>query len=321
MAITHPRFLVIPRVGMALQPGALARSVIAEVKSMMAGGYDFDLIDAHFFYPDGVAAAEVATAFGKPFVVTARGSDINLFGRFPGPREAIVASASKAAAVIAVSAALKGAMESIGIDGSRIKVLRNGVDLDVFAPKPRDEARARFGLRKGAVIVTVGNLHPEKGVDLVVRSLSHLPQPVSLLVVGEGPEQPRLARLARALGVDQRVCFSRNVPQTDLAWAYSAADVLVLASSREGWPNVLLEAMACGTPVVATDVGGVREIVTEAVAGQIVGDRSPQAIAAAVAGMLAGLPPSQAVREHAGRFDWDSVAREQRALYFAVAGR
>lgn len=319
--IAHPRFIVIPKVGMALQAAAFARSAISEIRAKMVDGFDFDLIDAHFFYPDGVAAAAVAAAFGKPFVVTARGSDINLFARLPAPRKAIVAAASKAAAVIAVSAALKHAMQAIGIDGKRITVLRNGVDLEVFAPQPRDAARARFGLERGVVIAAVGNLHPEKGVDLIVRCLPHLSRPAALLVVGEGPERPRLVRLARALGVDGQVHFCRNLPQAELAWAYSAADVLVLASMREGWPNVLLEAMACGTPVVATDVGGVREIVTTAAAGLIVSERSPEALAAAISNALANPPSRQAVRLHASQFDWESVARDQRELYFEAIRR
>ena len=139
-------------------------------------------------------------------------------------------------------------------------MLRNGVDLDLFRPaEARAAERDALGMR-GATVLSVGNLLDFKGHDLAIRALRGLAH-AELFVIGSGPERSTLEKLARDCGVAERVRFTGAIAQQDLRRYYGAADVLVLASEREGWPNVLLEAMACGTPVIATDVGGCREVV------------------------------------------------------------
>jgi len=315
--VRHPRYFMIPQAGMAMQPWMLARAAEREIRRLQAAGLEFDLIDAHYFYPDGVAAAMLARRLGKPFVVTARGSDINRIAQLAAPRRLILSAARSARRVVAVSQALEQAMVTLGVERDRIVVLRNGVDLELFRPMDRDEARRALGLAAPKVLVSVGNLVPEKGHDLFVEAVSDLPD-VEALIVGAGPERRRLLELIGRSGAAGRVRILDEMPQERLRTVYGAADALVLASTREGWPNVLLEAMACGTPVVAADVGGVREIVAEPVAGRVVGSRDRRAFADAARALLASPPEPAAVRRHAERFGWEEVALRQVDLFWTL---
>jgi glycosyltransferase involved in cell wall biosynthesis len=305
---------------MYLQPYALALGAYSSVRSLLRGGFDFDLIDAHYFYPDGVAAALLARRFKKPVVITARGTDINLLPSYALPKSLILWAARQANAVITVSGALKRKLGGLGADANEIRVIRNGVDLQFFKPGPVDTARRTLHLPQGPLIASVGNLVAEKGHDLVIRALQLMPS-VKLVIVGDGPERMRLASLASTARVNERVFFRPAMPQQDLADVYRSVDVLVLASSREGWPNVLLEAMACGTPVVAADVGGVREIVASVEAGIVLSERTPDGIASAVQDLLR-VPRSRAsVREYAERFGWGSVCSDLADLFSRVIER
>jgi teichuronic acid biosynthesis glycosyltransferase TuaC len=165
----------------------------------------------------------------------------------------------------------------------------------------------------------VGNLVAPKGNDLVMRSLTRLPK-TTLVLVGDGPDRSRLESLARAEGVADRVRFAGPVAQAELPRYYSAADALVLASSREGWPNVLLEAMACGTPVVAARVGGTPEIVTSPAAGVLFEPHTAEALAWAVRRLLEFPPDRDDTRRHAESFSWDQTTRGQLALFQRIVG-
>jgi glycosyltransferase involved in cell wall biosynthesis len=134
---------------------------------------------------------------------------------------------------------------------------------------------------------------------------------VHLVLAGDGPERKRLEALARSLGVEERVRFLGAVPQSDLPRHYSNADALVLASSREGWANVLLESMACGTPVVASRVYGTPEVVASSAAGVLMAERTPQALADSVNALRARYPDRAATRHYAEGFSWDDTTAGQ----------
>jgi glycosyltransferase involved in cell wall biosynthesis len=308
ITVRHPRFVSIPRIGMALQPASVASASMRATRDLQKQGWSCDVIDAHYLYPDGVAAAVLAERLQRPFVVTARGSDVNLIAQMPGPRRRILAASARAGRVITVSQALKRALMDIGVPESAIEVLGNGVDTDLFRPVARDSTRKRLGVDQVPLIVSVGNLVPEKGHDLVLRA-AHRLQDACVAVVGRGSEEGRLHALVGALGMQRRVRFIDNLPQAELASIYSAADVLALGSVREGWPNVLLEAMACGTPVVAAAVGGVPEIVADAVAGEVVAERNEADFAAALQRLLMRRIERSAVRARAAQFSWAPIAR------------
>jgi teichuronic acid biosynthesis glycosyltransferase TuaC len=321
LSIRHPRYLSIPRIGMHLAPLLLYLGTRRAAKRLLAEGYDFDLIDAHYFYPDGIAAALLGRELGKPVVITARGTDINLIADFPLPRRMILWAARRAAAVITVCEALRSRLIELGADGAGIHTLRNGVDLVRFRPCDRDAARRTYGVSGSApVLLSVGHLIERKGHHLAIEALAQLPS-ASLLIAGDGPERPALDALATRLGVAARVCFLGRVAHEGLPVLYSAADVLVLASSREGWANVLLEAMACGTPVVASKVWGTPEVVADPVAGLLVEPRTADAFAASIARLLASPPPRAATRLYAERFSWDATTAGQLALFRGIVTR
>jgi glycosyltransferase involved in cell wall biosynthesis len=304
--VLHPRYFIPPKAAMRFAPAALARCLRKAAAELIESGWDFDLIDAHYFYPDGVAAAQVARQLGKPVVITARGSDVTQLPAFAGPREKILDAARRADAVIAVAEALKRALTELGAPAEKIAVLRNGVDLEMFHPGGREALRRALGL-DGPVLASVGHLIKRKGHDLVIDALKGI-EDATLLIAGEGPERAALESRAARNGVTGRVRFLGGVAHDELRSVYAAADVLVLASSREGWPNVLLEAMACGTPCVATNAGGSSEAIAAPEAGRIAVERNAAAIAAAVNALLTSPPERKATRAYAERHSWDETA-------------
>jgi glycosyltransferase involved in cell wall biosynthesis len=309
---------LLPKVGMTLAPLLLALASLGLLRRLIREGFDFDLIDAHYFYPDGVAAALLARWLGKPLLITARGSDVNLIAQHALPRRMIRWAANRADAVIGVSAALVEVLGALGVETRKLHVVRNGVDLERFKPWPGDETRLALQVTGGPVLLSVGNLVVNKGHDLVIDAMVLLKRShpdIRLIIVGSGAEQARLMAHVRAQGVAQHVTFAGAVPNEELAGWYSVADALVLASSREGWPNVLLEAMACGTPVVATRVGGIPEVVTHPHAGVIAEQRTAAGIAQALANLLSRPVTRAQVRSHAETFGWESTSQKQATLF------
>jgi teichuronic acid biosynthesis glycosyltransferase TuaC len=321
LRVLHPRYAAPPRLGMYTGPWALLRAGRAALAQLRAEGARFDAIDAHYLYPDGVAAVWLAREAGLPVVITARGSDTSQLPHFALPRRLIGAALREADALIAVSAGLAEGLIALGAAPEKVTVLRNGVDLAAFAP-PTDRAalRAELGL-SGPVILSVGHLIERKAHHHVIGALADLPG-ASLLIAGEGPERGALAALAERLGVAERVHMLGVRPHAELAKLYGAADALVLASTREGWANVMLEAMACGTPVVAGPAWGSREAISAPEAGLVLDEVGPGPIATALRRLLANPPARRATRAHAERFDWDETTRGQAELFGQVlAGR
>jgi len=318
--VAHPRYPLIPKVGMPAAPWLMAVAVKGVLRQILYSGYDCDLIDAHYFYPDGVAAIILGRVLKKPVVITARGTDLNLIPRYYLPRRMIQWAATNAAALITVSRSLKDVLLRLGASGNKVTVLRNGVDLTQFRP-PLDRDMLRRGLRlNGRTILAVGNLIPLKGHKLMIQALVNLPG-VALLIAGEGPERARLDGIALSLGVADRVRFLGRIEHAVLADCYGAADALILASSREGWPNVLLESMACGTPVVSTRVGGTAEMIAAPEAGLLVDKRSPEALTMAVEHLFANYPDRIATRRYAEQFSWEETTQGQVRLFEEVLGR
>lgn len=317
--ILHPRFAIVPKIGMNMAPLLMAQAVKPVIGRIIDEGYDFDVLDAHYFYPDGVAAVMLGKYFNKPVVITARGTDINLIPQFRLPRKMILWAARNASGIVTVCNALKDEMVDLGVAADKITPLRNGVDLQRFQPMDRAAARATLGLKR-FTLLSVGLLDPRKAHDLIIKALPSLPD-VDLLIAGSGPEKKNLEQLAQELGVAERVTLLGPVPQTELKTYYNAADVLVLASSREGWANVLLEAMACGTPVVASNVWGTPEVVAAPEAGELMPERTPQGLVTALGKLRANYPDHAATRRYAERFSWDPTTQGQIDLFHSVLAR
>lgn len=321
LEVHHPRYLLLPKIGMNLAPYAMALGALPVIRRLQSEGFDFDLIDAHYYYPDGVAAGLLARWLGKPFVVTARGTDLNLIPEYPFPRKLILQTADQASASIGVCRALMDSLQALGADASKLHTLRNGVDLERFVPEPRDAARQRLGLGgQGTYLLSVGHLIERKGHHIAIEALPDLPG-VTLVIAGAGPERAALEALAARLGVAGRVHWAGVVPQSELKWWYSAADALALCSSREGWANVLLESMACGTPVIATDIWGTPEVVSQPAAGVLMAERSAAGLRVAWQRLMAAYPARGATRAHAENFSWAATTQGQLDLFARITGR
>ena len=320
----HPRYLMAPKIGARLQPDSVYRSVSRRARRLIREEGAFDLVDAQYFFPEGPAAARLADELDLPLVITARGSDVSeipLTHSFAKRR--ILEAAARAERVVTVAAALKSALVDLGAEGAKIRVLRNGVDLEAFRPpEDRARARARWGIEGDApLLVSVGALVERKGHHLTLEALQGLPE-ARLLIAGEGPERPALEAQIKALGLEGRARLLGAMPHRELASLYGAAEASILASSREGWANVLLESMACGAPVVATKVWGAPEVVAAPEAGRLAPERSAASIRAAVTELLAAPPAREATRAYAERFSWEeTVAGTLEVFREAIAAR
>ncbi len=317
--VDHPRYLVIPKVGMNLTPHTLYRAMRKRLRKMLDAGLKIDLIDAHYFYPDGVAATWLGAEFNLPVVITARGTDINLIPEYPRPRRLILEAADNAAAMITVCQALKDRLIELGAPASKITTLRNGVDLEKFHVKDRAALRSQLGV-SGLVLASVGLLIERKGHHLIIEALKRVPD-ATLLLAGSGPDRQKLEELAASLGVKDRVRFLGSVDQKTLCDIYNCADISILASSREGWANVLLESMACGTPVLGSAVWGTPEVIAAPEAGLLLKNRDAESIVAGINQLRGAMPDRAATRRYAEKFDWQSTTDGQVAIFRSILNR
>ena len=317
-AVEHPRYRHWPGLSMRRQARAMAAGARAAVTELHRRGPI--VLDAHYLWPDGVAASLLAQELGVPFTMTARGSDLNVVARDPMVREGITEAAQRAFACCAVSRALGDRFaELTGLPRERIHDVRNGVDLDRFQPGDAAAARQRLQLpATGRLVLGIGRLVPGKGFVLAAQALAQLPADVTLVLVGDGPEREAIVQAG-----GDRVRLLGTRPPAEVAIACQAADCLVLPSDSEGWPNVVTEALAAGLPVVATAVGGIPQILAEPVPswrGALVPPRDVPALAAALASVLAQPPDRAAVRTFAQQYGWDEPVQRLCALFRRALG-
>ena len=313
MEVWHPRYVMIPKIGMIFQGLFLFLSVWWQVR-VLQRAFPFDLIDAHYVYPDGFAAILLGWVTRVPVVVSVRGSDVNVFKDIPIIRQLIIWTLRKADSVIVVSEALKQVSMRLGVHEEKIRVIPNGVDPEKFFSIPQEEARKKIGfIGDGqSLILSVCHLTENKGLDVLLEGLALLSEKTptlnwSLYIVGDGVERERLEFLAQSLGLASRVRFCGPVPHMQLVWFYNAADVCCLLSEREGWPNVIVESLACGTPVLATSVGGIPEIITSPKVGTLV-PRKPEHVAKALKASLACTWSKPEILNYAQQFRWSQTA-------------
>ena len=323
--VHRPRFTLIPALGGPLNPAMIARSVLPMARRLHAER-PLELVDAQFFYPDGPAAACIARALRQPLSIKARGADISYWGHKPYARRQMLRAAEQANGLLAVSQALKAGMAAIGLPGDRITVHYTGLEKALFQPMDRQNARAELPDRLAlsfapdtTLLASVGALIPRKRQELVIRALPSLPA-THLLLVGDGPDRRTLDSMAQASRVADRVHFLGSLGHAELAVVLSACNAMVLPSKSEGLANAWVEALACGCPLVITDAGGARELVTCPEAGRIV-DPSPEAIARGVREVLADQTPPEVVGKTVARFSWQANAAALAEYYEGLLAR
>ena len=304
-----PSYLSIP----ALWPlhGVAVAASTALLVRRIRREFPFDMILAATAYPDAVAASHLARLFDVPFLVTVLGSDVNKSGMHAALRPQIARALKRAGRVVAVSAALGDRVAEMGVDRSRIAVVRNGVDGEAFAIRDMREARARLGLPQDRAIVTyVGNLFHVKGVDVLVEAVGKLGSlggpPIFVNMVGGGDLAEPLKARAEALGVADRIGFAGRVLPTAVPDQMTACDVFCLPSREEGCPNVVLEALASGKPVVASRTGGIPELIRED-NGILVTPEDPEDLARAMIRAVKREWDPEALRRTVPSLSWNEV--------------
>lgn len=276
--------------------------------------FPWDVILAAWAYPDTVAAASFADEAGTPLVTTVLGSDMNEVARWPAVSRQIARGLRRCQRVVSVSGALGDRVVEAGVPRERVVVLHNAVDGARFAIQDRKAAREKVGAPEGVKLVVYAGYHlPEKGVDVLIEAFGRLArmgrEDIHLLTVGGGPLLEPLSARVRELGLESRVRMLGQVLPKDVPQYMAAGDVFCLASRREGCPNVVLEALASGRPVVGTRVGGVPELVREGEDGNglLVPAGDPDALARALAAAVDRTWDPDALRATVRSLSWDQV--------------
>ncbi len=307
-----PRFFSVPGIFRCLDGTSMALSCFSVMRQLKRINPS-SIIDAHFAYPAGYAGVLLGRWLSLPSTITMRGTEVSL-AVDPCRRARMTTALRGATRVFAVAESLRQHAGVLGADVARVKVIGNGVDLNRFFAEPRSEARARYGIPDGApVLVSVGGLVERKGFHRVIALLPKLlakhPGLRYLVIGGSSPEgdmSSQLREQVAKLGLGDVVQFLGALPPDEVRWPLSAADVFVLATSNEGWANVFLEAMACGLPVVTTDVGGNSEVVCRPEIGTVVPFGNEQALFEAMDSALARVWCKTEIVGYARANTWDN---------------
>jgi len=315
--VLHPRFFwspYLPKLG-GLNHRIFRRS-LARAAATFGADFAPDAILAPWLFPDACAAAIWAQLRQIPVVAVAQGSDVHQYLDMPMRRRAILDLAKRARKIVTRSRDLQARLISNGAAANRVCTVYNGVDPEMFRPVGQAEARRELGVDvEGRVVLFVGNFLPVKGIDLLLSSFAIASQalhgPTRLVLIGSGPLEESIRQQAAELGIADRVIFVGRQPPEGVARWMQAADAVCLTSHNEGVPNVVLESLSSGRPIISTDVGGISEII-EPLLGRryLVPGRDPGVYSAALADALREPPDAQALHAAARHYSWDNCARK-----------
>lgn len=279
--------------------------------------FDPQYVLSSWAYPEGMAGSLLARQLGIPAFVKVHGSDINVIANIPSVRRQIRSWGKQITSVAAVSKNLGRKLQKIGIPESKIKIVYNGVDQQRFYPLPADQISKELGLTNSSRILFVGNLKKEKGCMDLLESFSqlspHHPE-LKLFFAGTGTMLASMEQFCIINNLIDKVQFLGKVEHAELNYWYNAASIVCLPSYNEGVPNVLLEAMACGTPVVATSVGGIPEIVTQDT-GLLVQPGNTHALQKALDAALRHDWNRKTINRHAQQFSWEKNIRQMLDMF------
>ena len=342
LTVYHPRYFMVPKIGRALYGFFFYLGIIRKVREIYKT-FKFDMILATWAYPDGFGAALVSNALKKPLVIKVHGSDVNITSEYFLRRKMMVYAFKRAQKIIAVSSALKQKITELGIPGRKIEVITNGVDTGLFKPMDKIECRKKLNLPLDKkIILFVGNLEKVKGIDLLVEAMRGLPEDVYLVVVGKGSlkntlmsnsrhcervkrtkQSYEIASLAFGLlamtkeksltmahEMEDRIWFFGARPHDEIPVWMNAADVFCLPSRNEGCPNVILEALACGTPIAASNAGGIPELIKSKEFGILVSTEDSNALEQGINRCLASGRDKNKSRDSVLNMSWQKNAEQ-----------
>ena len=317
LPVSHPRFNTIPGLGRFADGALLFLQTVSHVRQLRAD-FPFDVIDAHYAFPDGTAAVLLGRRFRVPVCLTVRGGDLDLLPRFRLRRRVIRRTLQRAARVFAVSQHLADRAVALGAPQERVQVVTNGIDAEKFHRIDQERARASLGISPDfPLVLCVAHMIAEKGHHILVEAFARVhangAAAPHLIMIGSDQRgdqayRRQIENRVSDLGLTERVRVLAARPQNELRTWYSAADVVVLPTFREGCPNVVREALACGAPVVASRVGGVPELITSDALGLLVEPGDVGDLAAAVDAALRQNWDRVAIAASGGQRTWESIA-------------
>ncbi len=304
--IYYPRYMTIPGTNLINVADAMANASHKVMGKIYPNGETFDLIDGLYIYPDGVAAYKLAKKYNKPLILTALGSDVNFWLDQPQHKERILEAINYASKVTCVSQALKDSLIQHGIAEDKLLVLLNGIDKKIFNADVKPKVQNEY-------LLAIGNLIPLKGHEYILKSLKEFPEE-RLILIGVGELEAHLKALAKQLGISHRVIFLSHVSQDELGHYYAGAKYTIMMSSMEGMPNVIMESLATGTPVITTNVGGIAEVVTKD-NGILLTERTSDALTNALKTALTRKWDRQQISESMNYLDWNETARKLHSCF------
>lgn len=306
ISVYHPRYIVIPKLFRSLTGYFFALGIKKTLKRLYKNG-KADIISAHWVYPDGFGARLVAKQLKIPIAIHALGCDINEYTKFKLRRKLIKKALQQSDINIVKSHELKNKIVSLGVDKNKTKVIHNGVDQKKFKRVETQRARQQLKLEQNETYcLFVGNFQIEKGLDYLIHAFSKLnDSSIKLLVIGSGPLQEHIEQQVKLFNLQDRISLIGRVPHELIPTYLAAANLLCLPSLREGCPNVVLEALSCGTPVVASDVGAVSDIISKPEFGIVVPPQDEHALAK---GIIKGLEINKQSMPLFNWYDWNKNA-------------
>lgn len=320
--VYHPRLLLPPKIAL-FSHGFLYFMQIAGCLKKISENFNFDGILAPYLYPDGFAGVLTAKALRKPVVLEALGCDVNLLTKYAIRRAQIQYACENANAIISVNKHMKERLVKIGVEEKKITVIYNGVNRGIFKPLDKYECRQRLNLApEENIVLFAGNLERVKGIRILIEAWREIMEERGgknlLVVVGSGREKGAITRLVKQYKMDRSVRMAGPVPHTDIPLWMNACDLFCLPSIREGYPNVLLEAISCDKYIVATNTGGIPEIVTSPDVGILVEPNNSKSLSGGLKAAISLTARGAKAKTVPGLSSWEDSARERLRLFQKV---
>lgn len=314
--VFHPRFFLIPKICRSLYGIFYFMGILRTAKRIYSQ-CKYDVILSYFAYPDGFAAVLLSRIVQRPLAIKILGSDINVYTRGKFRRFLTIWALKRADAIIAVSKDLKRRMIDFGVDGAKISIIPNGVDRVKFKPLRKDEARRILNLPQNkSIILFIGGFTEIKGVDVLVKAFVKLVSrknealDLLLILIGDGRLKIMIADYLSRHCLQDKVKFTGSLPHEEIPSWMGACDVLCLPSRNEGCPNVILEALSCGRPVIASEVGGIPDLVNSEEYGILVPPGDDECLTRGLERVLNRQWNADVLNRHVDGRSWEKCAHE-----------
>lgn len=310
--VYYPRYPFIPVLSRPFHPTLVTLAVFGLVKKLVAEK-DINIINAHWIYPDGISAVWSGKQINIPVVVTAHGCDLNHYSHYKLRRPQILWALKNSNKITTVSNALyERTTKELGINKNKVVMIPNGVDTDRFHLRNRKEAKKQLGLNQNKkYLLFVGQFHEVKGLEYLIEAIAILKKRGSLsfetILIGDGPQGYTIKQWLQEKGLTNDVLVLGQRPNNEISAWMNACDFFCLPSKREGMPCVILEALSCGLPVIASRVGGIPELVSED-NGILVEPQNPHALADAIETAFKRKWDKPNISKQMEKFSWSRAA-------------